>query len=558
MNSCQKELVTRKTGSLRRSKRNGGYFGSLTAVSVAPLYGRLVDYIRSILVALREMHLWPLLLLSALCNANEPGIRVLLTKTGIDEVLNTWKRMFLKRMAYSEPVKLRIYGLRDYIVINNLRAGRIAPHFELKASIEQGVGFRFSVNRMNIDYYGNLVPYSTQEQSVAMQANVPELSFDAVIKVDNANGVLTPKMLSCEASAPYSASLQFNGPIPRALHALSLLHPPVLQGFVERALCRHIATSLFPPFRSIFNMPAKKLRLIENYYLDYSLIGSPLIGSDFFETAYNGEVFMDRGFKHTATLAVQPPPFPADMNPSQHPAMVHILMSNYTLNTLLYSLYRAGKFNMAVNHKTSPDSFVNYLKTGCQESQICAGTIFPSLGDKYPNSTLDMQIKLHKAPTAVFKAGAVEIVTVSSMKGSVRSQRNRQYYFFSAQMKLVTNVKRVRLRHYYVDGDISFDQLELSNVQSDVPGIDRATMSFVVSYALDLLVKPDMHRKLKNGMKIPKTTILEMTNGLVTVQPDRLVVSFQLCHQLNCDRSTVGNARSAADHRTTSSTYDVY
>ncbi|KFD47237.1 hypothetical protein M514_11886 [Trichuris suis] len=505
------------------------------------------------------MLIWSLLLLllNVFCNATEPGIRVLLTKTGIDEVLNTWKRLFLKRMAYSEPVKLRIYGLRDYIVINNLRAGRIAPHFEIKASIEQGVGFKFSVSRMNIDYYGSLAPYSSQEPPVAMQANVPELSFNAVIKVTNVNGVLTPKMLSCDASAPYSATLQFNGAIPRALHALKLLHPIVLQSFVERTLCKHIATSIFPPFRSIFNMPAKKLRLTENYYLDYSLVGNPIIGSDYLDTAYNGEVYMDRGFKHTATLAVQPPPLPADKNPVQHAAMVHVLMSNYTLNTLLYSLYRAGKFNMAVNHKTSPDSFVNYLKTGCQESQICAGTIFPSLGDKYPNSTLDMQIKQNKAPTAVFKPGAIEIYTVSSMKGSVRSERNRQYYFFSAQMKLVTSVKRVRVRHYYADGDISFDQLELTNVRSDVQGIDRVTMTFVVSYALDLLVKPDMQRKLKGGMKIPKATTLEMTNGLVTVQPDRLVVSFQLCYQANCDRTMVGNARSATNQKTTN-TYDAY
>ncbi|KAL1226494.1 Lipopolysaccharide-binding protein [Trichinella spiralis] len=461
---------------------------------------------------------------------NEPGIRVFLTKKGLERVLDEWKKLFWKQLALREPVKLRIYGLRDYIVINNLRVGRIAKA-AASAFIEPGIGFKVMVQNLNIDYVGTLTARYHSEQQ-------------------------TPKMHSCEAFASESVTLQFNGPIPRALSAMRLLHTSVLQNFVEKSLCKHVPTLLFPPFRTLFNPPTRKLKLFENYFLDYSMVGNVTIGSDYMETEYSGEIYMDRGFKHSTSTAVKAPPMKIDHKRKTDSSMAYIYLSDYSINTLLYSLYRAGKFDMAVNHKTTPESFVNYLKTGCQESQICAGTIFPSLGDKYPNSTLDIQIKLLKLPKATIKNDAIEIASVSTMKGSVRSQRNRQYLFFSCQMDLVTVVKRFRLRRYYAHVDVSFDHMELRDVQSDIPGIDKMTMSFVVSYALDLLVKPDVQAKLKHGFKLPRVTDFEMTNGIVELVNDLIIVGFDFC-QNDCIQSQIGNADNL-DKVKISNTYDDY
>ncbi|XP_003379742.1 LBP / BPI / CETP family domain protein [Trichinella spiralis] len=487
---------------------------------------------------------------------NEPGIRVFLTKKGLERVLDEWKKLFWKQLALREPVKLRIYGLRDYIVINNLRVGRIAKA-AASAFIEPGIGFKVMVQNLNIDYVGTLTArYHSEQQTVNMVANIPDLSFNVVVRVENKNGFLQPKMHSCEAFASESVTLQFNGPIPRALSAMRLLHTSVLQNFVEKSLCKHVPTLLFPPFRTLFNPPTRKLKLFENYFLDYSMVGNVTIGSDYMETEYSGEIYMDRGFKHSTSTAVKAPPMKIDHKRKTDSSMAYIYLSDYSINTLLYSLYRAGKFDMAVNHKTTPESFVNYLKTGCQESQICAGTIFPSLGDKYPNSTLDIQIKLLKLPKATIKNDAIEIASVSTMKGSVRSQRNRQYLFFSCQMDLVTVVKRFRLRRYYAHVDVSFDHMELRDVQSDIPGIDKMTMSFVVSYALDLLVKPDVQAKLKHGFKLPRVTDFEMTNGIVELVNDLIIVGFDFC-QSDCIQSQIGNADNL-DKVKISNTYDDY
>lgn len=59
--------------------------------------------------------------------------------------------------------------------------------------------------------------------------------------------------------------------------------------------------------------------------------------------------------------------------------MVDFYLSNYTISSLFFWMDQYRKFDYEVSAESMNNSLSGYLRTECNEDEICAGTLFPGM-----------------------------------------------------------------------------------------------------------------------------------------------------------------------------------
>jgi lipopolysaccharide-binding protein len=150
-------------------------------------------------------------------------------------------------------------------------------------------------------------------------------------------------------------------------------------------------------------------RLLE---LNYGLVSNPVFGAGYFELATRGEFF----FVGDITDApFHPSPLP---NPPTAPRMLAFWLSDYVLNTAGYVTHKHDALHHNFTKNDLPPSDTHLLDASCCPRCGCIGKILPPIGDKYPNSTVEIELATTAPPTVNFQPGkaTVEIAGLATLR----------------------------------------------------------------------------------------------------------------------------------------------
>lgn len=366
----------------------------------------------------------------------------------------------------------------------------------------------------------------------------------------NTDGHLKTDMHKCKAQVN---ELGFNfSPNDNELlrNYLPFIHRTVRDN-VDQILCPSFHTEVIPVISNrLLNTPMSSA-LFDHYFLNYGLIGPVKYNPDSVELQHRGNVFgilrQGRTRLNDFRLPFRSAPL---MTVPDFKHMVTFQMSNYTIASLLYWMDQYRKFDYEISRQTVNDSNIaGYLRTECGTGDICAGTLFPALAQRFTNGVVN--IKAHSAtfPHVLLEKGKVKIFLESRIDAFVQ-QPDRNRRFLTATMHAEISMQNLNFKDYKLTGKLVIDSFKTTDVISLVDGIDEGSIEFLMNALNELLIGEDMAQKLKDGIKFPILFDFEQSSAEIKVEKDRLSIGVDFCFDDNCKRV-------AKSQDTNSDYYDV-
>ncbi|KHJ99622.1 hypothetical protein OESDEN_00393 [Oesophagostomum dentatum] len=187
---------------------------------------------------------------------------------------------------------------------------------------------------------------------------------------------------------------------------------------------------------------------------------------------------------------------------------------------------RFAKFDYEISRTAQNNTAIaGYLKTDCPGDDICAGTLFPALGQRFPGGEV------------IIKSHTISYPRITLNEG------NATIYIDSRVDAFVQNLLLKKL---------CISNINSSQVASLVDGIDEGSLEFLVNALTELILNEDMAKKLKGGIHLPIIFDFEQASSEVVFEKDRIRISADYCYGDACRTATVAeNKDNAIDY------YDV-
>lgn len=89
--------------------------------------------------------------------------------------------------------------------------------------------------------------------------------------------------------------------------------------------------------------------------------------------------------------------------------MMSLWISDYLPNTLGYAIYRHNLLNYTLTCHDLPDKLESCLNTTCSTEACCLRNVFPGLSSSYPNTSVQVEMALSKAPITNISNNQIQV-----------------------------------------------------------------------------------------------------------------------------------------------------
>ncbi|VDN01271.1 unnamed protein product [Thelazia callipaeda] len=218
-------------------------------------------------------------------------------------------------------------------------------------------------------------------------------------------------------------------------------------------------------------------KLASRVYVDFSLSEDPVCYNNTIEIYNMAEISITGSNTSKAPFSV--PPMSWKKQPSEN-AMIHLLISDYIANALLYHAFMEHLLQFVVDDQTV-SSLHSLLRTSCSDG-ICLADLIPQLTERYPNSKVRLIFKPTRAPVLLFQSeqggilrakveGLVFLHTVG-FEDNVSHQAATFVLDIVADMnifienhRLLGKITLSTFRMQHVQGNIEISDEELSDIE---------------------------------------------------------------------------------------------
>lgn len=370
-----------------------------------------------------------------------------------------------------------------------------------------------------------------------LSMEIQKLNMSSIIRTKNSNGKLDLDLQSCAAtignldvrfmegsqSTKFTTNDDFNRNLKTAL---------------QQQFCEYAKKEFVPLLaQRLMNLPSS-VPLFDNYFYDYSLSDEPNISPALLETDHLGTTYIMKpdSVRDNQVPFSSPRISFSNYNLSSDPKMVYVFMSNYGLSTLMYFLWKNGVLNYTLSKEKIPPSKAKYLRTDCDETEVCASTLFPSLKTLYPNSYTETTTKPISAPQITIQSGLLTMVSSGSIECVIRKPDKSTAFLFSTDADLYVHMKKIELKDYSFIPHVKIGDYKLKNFKSSLSEVTQKSLKQVMDFAKPAFLEPELNKLMRNAMIFPKQLNFDMVNGTVEIVPDMIVASTDFC--VGCDDKT--------------------
>ncbi|EPB77363.1 LBP / BPI / CETP family protein [Ancylostoma ceylanicum] len=428
-----------------------------------------------------------------------------------------------------------------------------AVSFASKMIVISGKGIAWRGSNLNVTV---LTSFHLNTPSGELTGSSP-LSFDRT-NVElllwtgvNADGHLKTDLVTCKVAAN-------NVELTLAAADKSIAnYLPVIMHFIkeriEQAICPSFHAELVPVVSNRLMNTPMSAALFEHFFVNYGLL-SPVEYTDTrVAMRHRGNAFgilrQGRTRLNDFRLPFRAPPL--NEGPSSD-KMVDFILSNYTMTSLLFWMDQYRKFDYEISRTAQNNTAIaGYLKTDCPGDDICAGTLFPALGQRFPGGEVIIKSHTISYPRMTINDGNATIYIDSRVDAFVQ-RKKIQYvpkirkYFVKEACCLSSSCKLVAFRNYVLHADMHIERFKIREVASLVDGIDEGSLEFLVNALTELILNEDMAKKLKGGIHLPIIFDFEQSSSEVVFEKDRIRISADYCYGDSCRTATVAESKDNA------------
>lgn len=309
---------------------------------------------------------------------------------------------------------------------------------------------------------------------------------------------------------------------------------------IEQAICPSFHAELVPVVSNRLMNTPMSAALFEHFFVNYGLLSPVEYKDGSVMMRHRGNAFgilrQGRTRLNDFRLPFRAYPF-IESPPSDK--MVDFILSNYTMTSLLFWMDQYRKFDYEISRNAQNNSAIaGYLKTDCPGDDICAGTLFPALGQRFPGGEVIIKSHTISYPRMIINDGNATIYIDSRVDAFVQ-QGDRIRRFLTSAMDAEVKLEKISFRNYVLNADMHIERFKIREVASLVDGIDESSLEFLVNALTELILNEDMAKKLKGGIHLPIIFDFEQTSAEVAFEKDRIRISADYCYGETCRKATL-------------------
>uniref|UniRef100_A0A914XGE3 Bactericidal permeability-increasing protein n=1 Tax=Plectus sambesii TaxID=2011161 RepID=A0A914XGE3_9BILA len=292
------------------------------------------------------------------------------------------------------------------------------------------------------------------------EASISNLGLDIQMQlVNNALGKPQISKVSCRADiGNFSFKIHGGGIAGWVVNLFRGMIGKKLKSKVQELVCKKIEQYGMERGNSFISNMATDVRLFDGLRLDYGLTGAPNVHGVSFDLPLKGETTIngksDTPFQPNA---LQLPPTDTKM--------AAVFLSDYVINSFLYQAHKAGlsQFQLDKSRKV-----VEFLRSNCDQKDICIGRLIPALEAKYPNTTGSLHIKTSTQPAMQFMPGQVNLIAdvVAELKFA-----NTPIFSFNVHGNFDVKSIEIASANSIITAKATINDLKVTNVQTMVPDL---------------------------------------------------------------------------------------
>ena len=276
-----------------------------------------------------------------------------------------------------------------------------------------------------------------------------------------------------------------------------------IRNTLQRKLCDHAENKINVDIaRKLSNLLVVPLGHDKQWLLDYRLVSPPAFESGYLELFHKGE-FFNRGNSTEAPFQPSPLPSPPISN-----SMVTIWISDYVFNTAGYVWQKRGMVSYNMTKNNLPKDLTGLLSTTCTIQDRCLGILIPQVGQKYPNSSIEVNVSTTEPPSVIIDAQDIIVRLVGSLAFRARLQDSSSADLFGVNVVLNVSVvpfieqQVLKAKVSSTDKNVS---MNLAN--SNVGTVPADILKLLLDAVKKTYVIPKMKEVSKRGMPLGQSEI---------------------------------------------------
>lgn len=474
-------------------------------------------------------HVVILLAIAHLCSSTDPGVKIRITKSGIEYANKVAHAEIVKQLrAITIPEQSGQDGRLSYNIYN-IRITDLVPPASSIALAPESNGISWALSQFSISieadwrvkYKKGVVKISTSGR-VGVSVTGLNVAETAGFGIDGTGRPsISSKGCSCSIGG---VKISFHGGTAFILNLFRKTVEKKMRDAIPPKICDAVVKVINVEAEKSLSSMVVTVDLAKRFLVDYRLVSPPVITADYVEILDKGEVFWKDAVKE---VPFSPHPIPAWTDNSR---MVYFWITDYTPNTFFYQAHTNGYLKYNVTKKDLPDDRESYLNTTC--TLKCIGKLIPQIGWKYPNSVVEFGLRTTAIPKATLTANTLtaELNTVVDMM--VRTPKNELIFLATLNVNVSMTVQP-NVQNQNLNGKISDYSFKLTLEKSAIGPLFPSVLNTVINGVLSFVVVPKLNVIAANGVQLPTVGDVQFSNTLLLLQEGYLVIGTDVQYKVD-------------------------
>ena len=174
-------------------------------------------------------------------------------------------------------------------------------------------------------------------------------------------------------------------------------------------------------------------------------------------------------------------------------------MSDNVLNTVGYAIFTRNLLIYNLTNSDLPDNMKSYLNTTCSTQNSCLGNIFPEISSNYPNSFVEVEMVVTKAPTTNISISQIQITFMGDVICRIKHS-NVEVLKFSVELNAFVNATVDKM---VLKGNVTRLTPTVQVINSSLISLSSDALSQAVETLGNSILLPFLNKKCEEGIPIP-------------------------------------------------------
>ncbi|KAI7808254.1 bactericidal permeability-increasing protein [Triplophysa rosa] len=457
-------------------------------------------------------------------HADPPALQTLLTHKSLthgSQMMSVWIQQKLKSTGLPEVhgnVDIGIgtidFTLSNMQIVQSSIAG-FTPAFV------QGTGVSVKITQLSLAVTGGWAThFGIIHDGGSFDLRVNSINVNTLLEFSDESARLFVSIISCTADVT-GVDVNFHG-------GASFVFQPFVSQF-RGQIADMIRQQICPAVGQVIDDVEKHLQQIsvnvavdQNIYLSIPLTSSPIVTDDSFQLDMKGEFY--------SISSPSEPPFSPEVFdlPSTEDYMMSVGLSEFFMNSAVYSYFSAGLLHIRITDDMIPQSSPIHLNT----SQF--SIFIKQLSTLYPDMKMQVMLYASETPMFSFSPGEMSLHVPASAKFSAVQRDGALTPLFRLDVNGFF-VGNAQIQNQHLTAAFKLKNLTLTLGSSEIGDFKTEALERVVKMVVNMFVLPKLNEQLQTGVELPvpqgfslSESNIILKNGFLLILTDVEVASSHL------------------------------